>query len=332
MVAFLSRSTMLAVFLFAMRYSYIMIEQWKPIPSFEDVYEVSSYGNIRSVNRTYFDCRRRLRHFQGKPIHIDYSKSSACGRCHLIKSEKGVTLSIKFPVDRLVLAVFSGESVISNNIIHKDNNLRNCRLDNLLNDTAGVESYPDEIWVDIAGYENYQVSSYGRIKKKSMVWYDEMLKHYRIDPEFIKVCGIRKPGERSNSERLFVGLTRNGKNYYFQPHRLAAQAFIPNPENKPQINHIDGNTLNNHISNLEWCTQSENMKHAFAAGLNYTPSNRMDNLLATQKVKVYCVENGITYDSIKAVRDDLSVCDSAIYRSMRLGEPCRKGFTFIRVS
>ena len=64
-----------------------------------------------------------------------------------------------------------------------------------------------------------------------------------------------------------VGLTKCGKRTTHLIHRLVAQAFIPNPENKPQINHIDGNPLNNHISNLEWVTNQENAIHASKNGL-----------------------------------------------------------------
>ena len=64
-----------------------------------------------------------------------------------------------------------------------------------------------------------------------------------------------------------VGLTINGKAKSCRVHRLVAQAFIPNPENKPYVNHIDGNRSNNNIENLEWCTPKENTQHAVRTGL-----------------------------------------------------------------
>ncbi len=56
--------------------------------------------------------------------------------------------------------------------------------------------------------------------------------------------------------------------YSFQVHRLIALAFIPNPDNLPEINHIDGNPLNNSLENLEWCTHQYNMQHAWDTGLH----------------------------------------------------------------
>lgn len=60
----------------------------------------------------------------------------------------------------------------------------------------------------------------------------------------------------------YVSVTLSGQRSY-RVHRLVAEAFIPNPENKPEVNHIDGNKQNNNVSNLEWCSHSENNIHAY---------------------------------------------------------------------
>ncbi|WP_242488066.1 HNH endonuclease [Bacillus sp. TH13] len=80
-----------------------------------------------------------------------------------------------------------------------------------------------------------------------------------------------KQSSMSNGYK-FVTLTQ-GKRVYKQEsvHRLVAKAFIPNPENKPQVNHIDGDKLNNCVDNLEWNTISENLAHAYRLGLNSPP-------------------------------------------------------------
>ena len=74
-----------------------------------------------------------------------------------------------------------------------------------------------------------------------------------------------RAGRRRNY--LFVTYMENGKQKMAYVHRLVADAFIPNPEGKPQVNHIDGNPMNNAVDNLEWVTGSENIIHAYRTGL-----------------------------------------------------------------
>ena len=71
-----------------------------------------------------------------------------------------------------------------------------------------------------------------------------------------------------------IHVSNNGKHYKFLVHRLVAQAFILNPDNLPQVNHKDGNKQNNHVNNLEWCNASDNLKHAYKAGLRTANGER----------------------------------------------------------
>ena len=110
-----------------------------------------------------------------------------------------------------------------------------------------------EIFVDIKGYEGYyQISNFGKVKSVS---------RFQSTTERILKQEFDKKGYKR------VRLSINNKSKKFQVHRLVAIAFIDNPYNKPEINHKDGITFNNCFLNLEWCTHSENMKHAFKIGL-----------------------------------------------------------------
>ena len=110
-----------------------------------------------------------------------------------------------------------------------------------------------EEWKNIKGYEGlYQVSNFGRVKS---------LNYHRTGKEV-----LMKPGRfvmKSGNAYYGVKLYKDSKMNVKLVHRLVAEAFIPNPENKPEVNHIDGNPSNNRVDNLEWVTRSENIKHSY---------------------------------------------------------------------
>lgn len=104
----------------------------------------------------------------------------------------------------------------------------------------------NEIWRDIPEYEGlYQVSNLGRIRR------GERIKKPHVD----------------HGGYLTVWLSKHSKMKCLKVHRIVALSFIPNPENKRTVNHIDGDKQNNRIDNLEWATHSENISHAVKTGL-----------------------------------------------------------------
>lgn len=104
-----------------------------------------------------------------------------------------------------------------------------------------------EIWKPVAGYEGiYEVSNMGRVKSRRKI--------------------ISSVDDGKGYLRLH--LSKNGITKSFRVHRLVAEAFVPNSDVSLKVNHIDGNKKNNRSDNLEWCTQAENVAHAYSNGLS----------------------------------------------------------------
>lgn len=132
----------------------------------------------------------------------------------------------------------------------------------------------EEIWKDIECFQNYQISNMGRVYSKKT---KRMLTLYPDKKGYLR-----------------VKFWENNKGYTFKVHRLVAQAFIPNPDNLPQVNHKDESKDNNNVNNLEWCDNAYN--HGFG-----TRDERARKTLTNRKnlsLPVICVETGVVYPSI----------------------------------
>ena len=116
-------------------------------------------------------------------------------------------------------------------------------------------------WKEIKGYEGkYIVSNYGEVISLPRLKQNNSKKQYVEPKELSKHIS-------STNGYVYVLLCGKGKCKNVRLHKLVAEAFIPNPEHKEQVNHIDGNKRNNCVNNLEWCTQDENMAHSYKIGL-----------------------------------------------------------------
>src|SRR5574344_333355 len=159
----------------------------------------------------------------------------------------------------------------------------------------------EEIWKKLDINNNYYISNYGKLKRNE-----------KIIKGWVQNTGYR---------------TVNINNKKYSLHRLIAINFIENKNNKPFINHIDGNKLNNRIDNLEWCTQKENNQHAFRTG-------RMDNaikLMVSKKIRAkkvgrYDLEGNLLdiHIGTNDIGKELNICSRNI-RSVCLGKRNKAG-------
>lgn len=168
-----------------------------------------------------------------------------------------------------------------------------------------------DTWSKINGYNNYSVSTKGEIRNDST----GKQKNSRIDRYGYPVVDLYSNGRRK-TERI---------------HRVVANTFIPNPDNKLQVNHVDGNKRNNSTANLEWCTASENMQHSFSMGLS-KPSRGMlgrKNPNAGRPSKsVRIIETGEIFSSITECSEYINGSDKHICDCLSGRQNTHRGFHF----
>lgn len=133
-----------------------------------------------------------------------------------------------------------------------------------------------ELWSDIPGYEGfYQSSTEGRIKSLTRTVYRKSTP--------MTIMGELMKGVPNHKGYLLVMLGRDNIRIGRAVHKWVALTFIPNPNNLPQINHNDWDRLNNRVENLEWCTASQNMKHAYDNGLANKKGERQNRAKFTDQ-------------------------------------------------
>lgn len=160
------------------------------------------------------------------------------------------------PTDKDKLTVFPHFSFCQRNVFNVSNMLKYEELPEVNSERwLSLEDFEGEIWKDVVGYEGlYKVSNYGRLKSFS--------KRSRLpNKKLVSVPCERILLLKDTNGYCKITICKEGKMLHTNVHRLEALAFIPNPENKPCIDHIDGNRKNNCLCNLRWCTVKENMNN-----------------------------------------------------------------------
>lgn len=172
-----------------------------------------------------------------------------------------------------------------------------------------------EVWEDIEGFEGlYEVSNRGRVKSHDMP--------VKYPTGTIRIQQGRLLSLGKSSWYARVNLRKNGEGTPCNVHRLVAKAFLPNPDNKPEVNHINGIKSDNRVENLEWTTGSENMKHAFRTNLNagprdnYNASTGKDLADLYKKPVIRCNDKGDHLETYGSIKDALV----ALGKSIRSGD------------
>lgn len=170
-----------------------------------------------------------------------------------------------------------------------------------------------EEWRPIDGFEGFEVSNTGKLSSldRIIIQNDRTGNLYRR-----KIKGHNIPLQKDHGGYLFACISLNNKSYNLKVHRLVAKAFIPNPNNYPEVNHIDGDKTNNCVENLEWCSPSQNQLHTVQSGL----------LKRSKSIK--CIENNTIYISLGEASRQLNITPSSICGVLKGRTKSTKGLHF----
>lgn len=149
---------------------------------------------------------------------------------------------------------------------------------------------------DIKGYEGvYKIDEFGNVLSCS--------------------TGLVRKASKSSNRYLYLPLCKNGKKKYKRIHRLVAETFIPNPDNLPQVNHKDEDIYNNHVSNLEWCTQKHNLNHGSRnIRISKSRTNNPKISRAVQQIK-----DGVIVRTYPSIQD---ACRDGVFKKANIHAVC----------
>lgn len=253
------------------------MEIWKDVVGLEGRYQVSNLGNVCRLKHTiYRSC--------GRPQKFDYKPMGCYNNRGYLQVHLPPRTGINSKPQSCFVHRIVAEAFLENpenkcdvnhiNGVKDDNRLENLewatRSENIQNmiDRTGrkgtkyqtqtresFDSLEGEIWKPYPSDTKYEASNLGRIRRKEIVVVNPIKGTFKNKPIMLK--------QKLTHEGYFrVCINRTTK----LAHRIIAEAFIPNPDNKPFVNHKDSDRTNNSVDNLEWCSSSENIKHAFATG------------------------------------------------------------------
>lgn len=243
-----------------------MVEEWKSVPGYEGLYEISNLGQVRSLGRC--TPHGQTREQMTKRLNVEATSDDAVMRNvrpHLLKVSvnRGYRVAYlcrpgmrgktqKLYIDRTVAALWP--EFAASPIIERAKNSK----ESLRHKNTDLTDLPNEEWRDIVGYEGiYQVSNLGRVKSLA-----RMVANRHDRQSYVRAC-IRQPNAGGTAGYPKVELAKDGVITTVAMHILVANAFIPNPLGLEFVHHKDEDKANPRADNLEWKSRGDNVRDWF---------------------------------------------------------------------